>query len=138
MLLTLKSLYFNVKYCVCINGDKSDFFDVKCGLCQCSLFPLVLFYLFINDLAITIKQLGLGVHIDCYTVAILLYADDICFIAENERDLQRVFDTLNDWCKKWQMKINIKTKIVHFRTPSVNKSKYVFTCGNNNIEMTNM
>ncbi len=37
------------------------------------------------------------------------------------------------------MKINTdKTKIVHFRTPSVNSSNYVFTCGNSNIDMINM
>ncbi len=37
------------------------------------------------------------------------------------------------------MKINTdKTKIVHFRTPSDNRSKNVFTCCNRNIEMINM
>ncbi len=81
MLRSLKSLYFNVQYCVHINGVKSDFFDVKCSLHQGCLLSPLLFNLFINDLAIEIKQLGVGVPIAGYTVANLLYADDICFIA---------------------------------------------------------
>ncbi len=139
MLQSLQSLYNNVKYCVRLNGIKSDFFDVKCGLRQGCLLSPLLFNLFINDLAIEIKSLDLGVPVGEDSISILLYADDICFIAENERNLQKMFDKLSEWCGQWQMKVNTdKTKIIHFRTASTTASDFVFNFQNGIIETVAM
>ena len=43
-----------------------------------------------NDLAIDIKNLGLGIPIGNRKINILLYADDIALLAENECDLQKI------------------------------------------------
>ena len=53
----------------------------------CSL-SIILFNKFINDLAISSKVLNEGIDIGNQRVYILLYADDIVVIAENETDLQ--------------------------------------------------
>ena len=58
----------------------------------------ILFSLYINDLAICIKSLGKGIDIDNEKVCILLYADDIVLMADNENDLQTMLSTLNSWC----------------------------------------
>ncbi len=48
---------------------------------------------------------------------ILLYADDMVAVAENENNLQLLMDEIYKWCKMWRLKVNIeKTKVVHFRT----------------------
>ncbi len=47
---------------------------------------------------------------------VLLYADDLWLIAEDEAGLQILLDKLDSSCKRWGMKINCsKTQIVHFR-----------------------
>ena len=64
------------------------------------IFPPTLFGVFINDLAIDIKNLGLGIPSGNRKISILLYADDIALLAENESDLQKLLNKLHEWCKK--------------------------------------
>ena len=77
MFNALKSLYTSVNSCVRVNGYLTEWFDVKSGLRRgCSL-SSVLFSLFINDFALSIKSLGAGVDVGADDkVSILLYADD--------------------------------------------------------------
>ena len=63
MLNAIKSMYDNYMCCVKVNGFKTDWFNVECGLKQgCILSPL-LFNLFINDLTISLKQTGKGINV---------------------------------------------------------------------------
>ncbi len=69
-------------------------------------------------------------------VCLLLYADDLCLIADNERDLQGMLNELSDCCGKWRMKVNVdKTKVVHFRPLSILRMDTRFTCGNSEIHI---
>ena len=57
------TLYNNVRSCVRVNANLTDWFDVKCGLKQgCVLSPL-LFNIFINDLVDDVKRLNVGIFI---------------------------------------------------------------------------
>ncbi len=38
-------------------------------------------------------------------ICILLFADDIVILAENESQLQKLLDFVNTWCNNWRMKI---------------------------------
>ncbi len=68
-----------------------------------------------------IKRLNIGVNIDGEIVSLLLYADDVVFLAENENDLQTLLDTLNFWCINNDLVVNLeKSKIVNFRPQSFN------------------
>ena len=109
---------------------------VKCGLKQgCPLSP-VLFSFFINDLALKIKSTNVGVVCGEDIVSILLFADDIVLLAENPKDLQFLLDTLHHWCELNRMVINgTKSNIVHFRTPSVPRTRSIFTVGECNLEV---
>ena len=51
-----------------------------------------LFNIFINDLALGIKQLGIGIPMENEKIPILMYADDIAILAENEKDMQVLLD----------------------------------------------
>ena len=63
--------------------------------------------IFINDLAIEIKNSNIGVILEeNLVVNILLYADDIVLLAEKEQDLQSLLFIVEHWCKKWRLEIN--------------------------------
>jgi len=94
-----------------------------------------LFAVYINDLAQRINDLQCGIKIDDIFLSILLYADDIALIAPDELKLQQMLDVVTSWCSEWKLHINAsKTQIVHFRNPSVQRSNFIFTCSNSNIE----
>ena len=132
MFPAIRSLYDSVRSCVRINGLKTDWFDVNIGLRQgCNLSP-TLFNLFIDDLAVSVK--GKGIDVGDENICILMYADDLVLLADNEHDLQVMLDSLNSWCRKNHMSVNSnKSQIVHFRPRSVHRSNYSFKCGSDNL-----
>ena len=67
--------------------------------------------MYVNDLATGIKDLNCGVDINERNVSILLYADDIVLISEDEHSLQKIIQftvmfhdmiCLRRGRKKWQ------------------------------------
>jgi hypothetical protein len=136
MFLAVKSIYSNVTACVQVNNLHTNWFNVNNGLRQgCGLSP-ILFNFYVNDLAVRLKALGLGVDIgNEEKLCILLYADDIVFIAETEEDLQSMLDVLYEWSCASHMKINpTKSNVMHFRPNNVNRTNFVFKCGPDNRE----
>lgn len=94
-------------------------------------FTAAFFSVHLNDLYDEIKSQELGVTVGDDLICMLMYADDVCFIAETEQDLQAMLNTLDSWCTKWKLQVNAKkTQVVHFRYgPSVNRTTFQFTCG---------
>ena len=63
-------------------------------------------------------------------ISILLYTDATVLIAENENDLQLLLHIINTRCKYKALNVNFeKTKIVHFRNPSVPPTNEIFVMG---------
>ena len=87
----ITSLYDNVKCCVRLNGLKTDYFEVKCGLKQGCILSTLLFNLYVNDLVIKINSLDADIDIGGEKVSILLYADDLVLVASSEGELQALF-----------------------------------------------
>ena len=82
-----------------------------------------------------INDLDLGIDIGGEKLSILLYADDICLIAESEEKLQAMLDMLHIWCKNWQVLINTdKSKCMHFSKNRAIQTKNLFKIGDNIIE----
>ena len=127
-------MYANVQSCVRNNGICTDFFEVNLGLKQGCLLSPLLFNFYINDLIDKLKILDLGVNINSEKLNILLYADDIVVLAENERDMQSLLDIISEWCNDNKIHINRdKSKVVRFRIPSTPLSKHIFKCDNNEV-----
>jgi len=126
----LHAIYTNVSCCVRLNGFKTDWFAVNCGVKQGCLLSPLLFNIYINDLAVALKGLGKGVKTGEDIISVLLYADDLVLLAETESDLQLLLDALNYWCGRNCMLINKdKSKVIHFRSPSTKRTDVIFTCG---------
>ena len=134
----LKSLYKNVQCSVRINGLYTDWFPAGSGLKQgCSLSP-VLFNFYINDLVSKLASLDVGISINGEKVCILLYADDVVLLGENEHGLQCLLNALNEWCDQNQPFVNEdKSSIVHFRSKSYRLTNTSFNIGTKVIKVKN-
>jgi hypothetical protein len=85
-----------------------------------------------------INALNIGIDIDNGQLAILLYADDVVLLTENEKDLQKMLDVLNFWCINNALYVNVnKFKIMHFRNPSVPRTYFNFTVNGNSVGCVN-
>ncbi|XP_071151601.1 uncharacterized protein [Mytilus edulis] len=113
----------------------TEWFNVDTGLKQGCILSSVMFNIYINTLIDDINALDIGINIDDEKIAILLYADDMVLMAENENDLQKMLDILNNWCITNGLNVNInKSKIMHCRNPSVPRTECNFTIGTNTME----
>ena len=83
----IPSLNSNSAACVKINNYKTSIFDISSGVKQDDTLSPTLFSMFINDLAVDMKNLNCGVDAGGLNVSILLYADEIILIAPNENCL---------------------------------------------------
>ena len=92
--------------------------------------------LFINDLTRHINDVGSGISVGETPLSILLSADDILVLfADPELKLQSLLTRLDQWCKQWGLVISAsKSKVIHFRTKSVERSKEMFRCGETIVE----
>ena len=133
---TLSTIYDSSSAKIRLNGLLTDSFNVMSGVKQGDIISPTLFSMYLNDLATGIKSLNLGVEIDDFNLAILLYADDIVLIAPDETSLQAMLSFISDWCRKWRMAVNLdKTEVVHFRNLSSNKTEFNFHLGNDPLKI---
>ena len=67
-----------------------------------------------------------GVKLGTLQVPILVFADDMALLAENEQDLQSVLNCVYSWCNKSRMTVNSDTtKVIHLDTKG-NKLQNLF------------
>lgn len=131
----LRGLYKNTRSAIW-NGDKiSNFFEVCSGVKQGCLLSPTLFALFVNDLY---DYLPGGIKVKAETIKLLMYADDLTLIAEDETTLQKMINKLEDYCKLWNLVVNLnKSKLLVFRngTRLPKNEKWFFN--NEPIEIVN-
>jgi hypothetical protein len=131
----IKSLYSTTESSVRINGYTSDWFKTLFGVRQGDSLSPTLFSIYLNDLAREINDLNAGVDVNGTCISILLYADDIVLLAPSEDKLQSMLNTLTLWSWKWCISVNkTKSKVMHFRKHTVEKSNFKFTCCESNFE----
>ena len=83
-----------------------------------------------------IKACGKGVKIDGDTVGILLFADDIVLLADNEKELQDMLDILDNCCVSNNMSVKAtKSNVMHFRPNSTSRTTFRFTCGKCDLQI---
>ena len=77
----------------------TDWFNVDSGLKQGCILLSIMFNIYVNSFIDDINAFNIGIDIDNEKLAIVLYADDMVLLAENEKDPQKMLDVLNCWCK---------------------------------------
>ena len=138
MYKSIKALLTNTTSCVELNGSlRSEWFENICGVRQGDCLSPTLFSLYINDLAVHLKDYGPTIDLNGVHINSLLYADDLVIVAETEDQLQNLLNLVYNWCLTWRLKVNNdKTNIVHFRPTRQQKTNYDFKYGEHAITMT--
>ncbi len=130
----MKSLYSNVKSCVFLNGQKSEYFVAARGVRQGENLSPLLFALYVNDIEDFMCNDGCqpvqftDSILDSYMkLLVLMYADDTIILADSEINLQAALNSLSEYCKKWHLSVNeTKTKIIIFGKRKTPKEKFTF------------
>ena len=137
MLNIIRSMYSCTKSFVKACNNQSEPFVCNLGVRQGECLSPFLFAMYINDLEDEIIHKGVGgVDIGMLKLFILLYADDIFLLAENELDMQNYLDALYEYSMKWRLCVNIeKTKIKIFRKGGRLSNNLDFKYSNNPIEI---
>ena len=144
------NMYKSIKSCVMNNSVQSELFESHVGLRQGEHLSPLLFALFLNDLETffpvqkwnTLKCIdklyndsngGISGMLNMF---VLLYADDTVIMAENESDMQRNLDLLNEYCISNKLKVNIsKTKMLVFaRSKTRIRNIRTFKFGDMNLD----
>ena len=111
-------MYNNIKSCISINGEHSDYFQCHQGE---NLSPII-FSLYLNDLknylsvngasCLEIYDNDLNVYLKLF---VLLYADDTVVFATSEETLIQSLNLFSNYCNQWKLNINYdKTKVIVF------------------------
>ena len=114
-LLIIMFWYLNMEYDIKWASARSDSFRVLCGTKQGGILSPDFFSIYINDLIIILKQMGIGCHIIRKFIACIVFADDVSLIAPTRKSLQQLLNACAEYCLKFCLKFNIsKTKIIVF------------------------
>ena len=118
MLAALKAYYADVRECVKSADGLTDNFPSDIGVKQgCPLSP-TLFGLYIDaveDFVCANVHNGGTVQVGGTAVPLLLYADDIVFLASSQAELQQLLDIFSDFCEAAELTVNLdKTEVLVF------------------------
>lgn len=133
---SVKNFLCKTESCIEITKSvRSSFFPITSGVRQGDCLSPSLFSLYINDLVAHLKENCPSMKFGNAELNILLYADDMVAIADNENDLQLIMNEIHKWCNLWRLKVNIeKTKVIHFRTSRQTLTDTAFTYGDLDLE----
>ena len=105
----VKSLYVGCEACVRVLGENSEWFKVKQGVRQGCVMSPWLFNIFIDNTIWEARESFVGgVELRENTVQLLLFADDLLLVAEEEEDAQTNLRVIKEVMQKWRLKINQK------------------------------
>ena len=93
----VQSFYVNSRACVRVDGDKSDWFDVRVGLRQGCVMSPWMFNLYMDnvlkEMELNMGEIGVQMRAPngrMWRIWRLLFADDTALVAESVEDLQRL------------------------------------------------
>ena len=113
----LKNMNEERKSGVVWEGEVGEWFEMESGVAQgCPLSP-VLFSLYINDIALEVKEKGGATQWGGVRVSLLMYADDMVLLADSREGLQRSIDAAFEFSRRWRFLFNVgkdKTEIMVF------------------------
>ena len=103
----------------------TKFFKTTTGVLQGDILSPTLFNLFLSDLPECLSHNG--VNLDQLNVKYIMYADDLCLIAQDSKDLQVALNCLEQYCDMNKLVVNTtKSKLLIFHKGRLPKSENVY------------
>jgi len=120
----IQAMYDRVRRKVKINDRMTREFEVEVGVAQGSVLSPLLYSCFIDGIVKKLKDKDLGIEIAGEKVAILLYADDIVLMMNNDEEMGIALSVIEEYAKEWKFRYNTdKCKIVTAGTEEKRKEK---------------
>ena len=130
-----KTMYSKTEAAIRLNDKITKWFETAAGVRQVQNDSPIAFLIFINSLAKNIKYLNKCVKYVNNMISILLYTDDIIFLAETKDNLQSMLIELSAWCNKWRMLINTGKIKLFILDPKDTGKKVQFTMNSTTLEI---
>ena len=102
----IQKLYEGVESCVEVNGSKSEWKGSTVGVRQGCVISPTLFSVFINGMAEDIRSANRGIKWKEKTFNILMFADDVVLVAENEGDMNHMLGRAYEYSRRHRFKFN--------------------------------
>ena len=108
----IRNLYWNQRASVRWDRNVSRPFEIQKEVRQGSIISPILFNLYSEFMITEALDEMEGVKFNGVNLTNLRYADDAVILAENEENLQKMMESLNNKCKEYGMAINAKKTMV--------------------------
>ncbi len=99
--------------CVLVKNQRTQWSRCDVGVRQGCVMSPNLFSLFINGMAEEIKAAAKGIAWAGKRLCLLMFADDVVLLAEEEKDLETMLEVAHRYSKRWRFQFNAaKCKVV--------------------------
>ncbi len=112
LLKLIVASYTHAHSMVLVNGLLSDCFSTTCGVKQGGCSSPILYLIFINKLASSMRNLKLGYTLGLIWLGLLLFADDTAIISSDPSEFQSMINYVADHCRRWRYSLAPEKTVV--------------------------
>ena len=116
--MAVKAYYDEATVLVELDGERMERFGTRCGVKQGGPLSPMLFSIYVEQLIEELQSSPGGVTIGGLKISVLVYADDVLLVAEDERTMQTMLQTCDRYGQTWNIKWNPgKTQLIKAGQP---------------------